>query len=77
MKEMILCKYGEITLKGANRAHFEKLLRDVLKKRLMPYGDFHIYSLQSTVYIEPENENADMVEDNIFAKKGTKVWKLI
>lgn len=60
MKEMILCKYGEITLKGANRAHFEKLLRDVLKKRLMPYGDFHIYSLQSTVYIEPENENADM-----------------
>ena len=24
MKEIILCKYGEISLKGANRSYFEK-----------------------------------------------------
>lgn len=59
MKEIILCKYGEISLKGANRSYFEKLLRELLKKRTAPFGDFRIYSLQSTVYIEPENENAD------------------
>ena len=60
MKELVLCKYGEISLKGANRSHFEKLLRDLLKKRTAPYGSFRIYSMQSTVYIEPENEEADV-----------------
>ena len=30
MKEIILCKYGEIILKGANRGHFEALLMRVV-----------------------------------------------
>ena len=60
MKEIILCKYGEISLKGANRSYFEKMLRDMLKRRTAPYGNFKIYSLQSTVYIEPLDENADV-----------------
>ena len=60
MKEIILCKYGEISLKGANRSYFEKLLRDILKRRTAPYGNFKIYSMQSTVYIEPLDEYADI-----------------
>ena len=60
MKEIILCKYGEISLKGANRSYFEKMLRDILKRRLASYGSFKIYSMQSTVYIEPQNEEADI-----------------
>ena len=60
MKEIILCKYGEISLKGANRSYFEKLLRDILKRRTSPYGNFKIYSVQSTVYIEPLDEDADI-----------------
>ena len=60
MKEIILCKYGEISLKGANRSYFEKLLRDILKRRTSPYGNFKIYSMQSTVYIEPLDEYADI-----------------
>ena len=70
MKEIILCKYGEISLKGANRAYFEKLLRELLKKRTAAFGAFRIYSLQSTVYIEPENEDAD-VEGAYRAAKNT------
>lgn len=60
MKKIILCKFGEIALKGANRAHFEKLLKVELKKRLRNYGRFKIYSAQSTVYIEPLSEDCDM-----------------
>ena len=53
MREIILCKYGEITLKGANRAYFENLLRERIRKRIAAYGKFNVYYLQSTVYIEP------------------------
>ena len=70
MKEIILCKYGEISLKGANRSYFEKLLRDLLKRRTAPFGDFKIYSLQSTVYIEPTNDDAD-VDGAYHAAKNT------
>ena len=70
MKEIILCKYGEIALKGANRAHFEKLLRDILKRRTEPFGKFKIYSVQSTVYIEPMEEYAD-VDGAYIAAKNT------
>lgn len=70
MKEIILCKYGEISLKGANRSYFEKMLRDLLKKRTAPYGNFKIYSMQSTVYIEPLDEDAD-VDGAYLAAKNT------
>ncbi len=70
MKEIILCKYGEIALKGANRAHFERLLRDILKRRTEPFGKFKIYSVQSTVYIEPTEEGAD-VDGAYIAAKNT------
>jgi thiamine biosynthesis protein ThiI len=60
MKKIILCKFGEIALKGANRAYFEKLLKVELKKRLRNFGSFKIYSAQSTVYIEPLEDTCDM-----------------
>jgi len=60
MKKIILCKFGEIALKGANRGYFEKLLKVELKKRLHTFGKFKIYSAQSTVYIEPLEEGCDM-----------------
>ena len=60
MKKIILCKFGEIALKGANRAYFEKLLKVELKKRLRSFGSFKIYSAQSTVYIEPLEDGCDM-----------------
>ena len=58
-KEILLCKYGEIVLKGANRKYFEDMLCREMKKRAKAYGDFNIYRSQSTIYIEPKNEDVD------------------
>lgn len=60
MKEIILCKYGEIALKGTNRGHFENLLKRELQRRVAPFGKFKIYYIQSTVYIEPLEDGCDI-----------------
>ena len=53
MDDIILLKQGEIILKGLNRREFEMKLISNIKRRLKPFGEFNIYSMQSTVYIEP------------------------
>ena len=58
--EVILCKYGEVVLKGANRLTFESGLVKELRRRASPYGTFKIYYKQSIVYIEPQDEFCDM-----------------
>jgi len=60
MKEIILCKYGEIVLKGANRSSFESSLAKELKRRAYHFGAFKVHYSQSTIYIEPLNEEADL-----------------
>ncbi len=58
--EVILCKYGEIVLKGANRQTFESGLVKELRRRATPYGIFKIYFKQSTIYIVPQSADCDM-----------------
>lgn len=58
--EVILCKYGEIVLKGANRQNFESSLIKELRRRASPYGVFKISCRQSTIYVVPQNELCDM-----------------
>ena len=60
MKEIILCKFGEIALKGANRSTFESALVKELRRRASPYGRFSVRSTQSTVVIEPLEDTVDM-----------------
>ncbi len=60
MKEVILCKYGELILKGANRQNFESMLVKECRRRASVHGVFRIYYLQSTVYIEPQNDECDI-----------------
>ncbi|MBR3806303.1 MAG: tRNA 4-thiouridine(8) synthase ThiI [Clostridia bacterium] len=60
MPEVILCKFGEVVLKGANRQNFESALVKELRRRACPYGNFKIYFKQSTVYVEPLDELCDM-----------------
>ncbi len=60
MNEMFLLKMGEIVLKGLNRSSFEGRLHSNLTRRLRPYGKFKIRLLQSTVYVEPEDEDCDL-----------------
>ena len=60
MKEIILCKYGEIVLKGANKKYFEDMLCREVRKRAKNYGIFDVYKSQSTIYVEPKNDDADI-----------------
>ncbi|MGN0445243.1 MAG: tRNA uracil 4-sulfurtransferase ThiI [Acutalibacteraceae bacterium] len=60
MKEIILIKNGELALKGLNRGSFESALMRNLKRRLKPLMKFEMTKSQSTIVIEPLEEDADM-----------------
>ena len=60
MKEIFLLKLGEIVLKGANKRQFESKLRQNVRRRMRRYGNFDVYLMQSTVYVEPMDELADV-----------------
>ena len=60
MHEMILCKLGEVVLKGLNRRSFEDKLMANVNRRVAKCGNFRIYAKQSTIYVEPKDENCDI-----------------
>ena len=60
MHEIILCKLGEIVLKGLNRHSFEMKLMSNIRRRTQRYGKFKIYSRQSTIYVEPAEDTCDL-----------------
>ena len=60
MNEIFLLKLGEIVLKGQNKKQFEGKLRQKVRRRMKPFGDFDVYILQSTVYVEPRSEDCDL-----------------
>ncbi len=62
MKEIILCKYGEIALKGLNKSTFESMMMKSIRRRLKKFGDIRITKAQSTVYVEPMDESIDVDE---------------
>ena len=62
MKEIILCYQGEMVLKGLNKASFESTLAKILRYRVKSCGNFKVYRAQSTMYIEPLDEFADVDE---------------
>lgn len=60
MKEVVLAKYGEMALKGLNKRTFEDMLTKNIKRRLKLIGSFTCTTAQSTMYITPNDENADL-----------------
>ena len=60
MNEIFLLKLGEIVLKGANKRQFENKLRQNVRRRMKAYGNFDVYIMQSTVYVEPKDDQADV-----------------
>ena len=56
MNDIILLKQGEIVLKGLNRREFETRLITNIRRRMKPFGEFKVYCMQSTVYVEPIGE---------------------
>lgn len=69
MKEIILIKNGEIALKGLNRATFEDIMIKNMRRRLSRLGKFKITKAQSTVYVEPADEEIDLDEAVEILKK--------
>ena len=74
MKEILLCKYGEIVLKGANRKYFEDMLCKTLRFRARHYGKFLVTRSQSTIIIEPQDDAADI--DGMF-DSARKVFGIV
>ena len=62
MKEILLLKDGEIVLKGLNRRQFEDVLKKNIKIALHGTGRYAITSAQSTIYVKPIDDEADLDE---------------
>ncbi|MBE6826993.1 MAG: tRNA 4-thiouridine(8) synthase ThiI [Ruminococcaceae bacterium] len=62
MKELILIKNGELALKGLNRSSFESVMAKNIKRRLSDLGKIEIKCQQSTMTVEPVDDNYDMEE---------------
>jgi tRNA uracil 4-sulfurtransferase len=60
MREIILLKLGEVVLKGLNRRNFEDTLMRNIRRRLNGLGAFDVYELQSTIYVTPKDDDADL-----------------
>ncbi len=70
MKEVILCKYGELILKGANRSDFEMKMLKQLRQRARRIGNYKIFYSQSTVYIEPlDEESLEAIDEMAYQAK--------
>ena len=63
MREVYLCKYGEIILKGANRSSFEALLCRELKFRLSFAGRFSVTRSQSVITVAPREGTEPTAEE--------------
>ena len=50
MQQVLLVRYGEVFLKGANRPHFLKVLTDNVKRVVKPLGG-HVWLSDSRVYV--------------------------
>lgn len=61
MREVILLKLGEASLKGLNRGSFEEALIKSAQTRLSSCGKFTFKRAQSTIYVIPE-QGADVDE---------------
>lgn len=57
MKEIILIKNGELVLKGLNRNTFEDVLVKNIKKHISKYGNYTLKRAQSTIFIEPKDDD--------------------
>ena len=58
--ELFLLKLGEVVLKGLNRRSFEDRLVSNVCRQIRPCGSFQVTLRQSTIYVEPNNEDCDM-----------------
>ena len=75
MNEILLLKDGEIVLKGLNRRSFEDVLKKNLKHALKSAGHFEITSAQSTIYVKPLDDDADLEKGLRNRFKGVRNYR--
>lgn len=61
MQQVLLVRYGEVFLKGANRPHFLKALTDNVKRAVKPLGG-HVWLSDSRVYVSQFSDMQACVE---------------
>ena len=74
MRKIILCKYGEIILKGANKSKFESMLLKEVRRRADAVGNFKATYSQSTVVIEPADGDVSDSELEEMLDQAKKVF---
>lgn len=62
MKEIMLIKDGELSLKGLNRRSFEDKMVATIRRRLKNLGKVTVERAQSAIYIKPQDEGFDFDE---------------
>ena len=62
MKEIILIKDGELSLKGLNRRNFEDKMVATIRRRLKNLGKVSVERSQSAIYIKPVDDGFDFDE---------------
>ena len=60
VRDMILLKEGEVVLKGLNKRYFEQKLTQNIRRRIKPFGRFLVTATQSVIYVEPQDDDADV-----------------
>ena len=67
MRQVLLIRYGEVFLKGANRPHFLKVLTDNVKKAVKPLGG-HVWLSDSRIYV------SDFTDMDACVERASKVF---
>ncbi len=73
MKEIILCKYGEIILKGGNRPKFEKVLMSNIRNAIRNIDEADVRLAQATIYITP----TDMQKTDLLVERLSKIFGIV
>ncbi len=60
MEKIVLCRIGEIALKGLNRSTFEHRLATNMKKAISDLGPAKVHWSQSRYFVEPESDHFDI-----------------
>ncbi len=61
MRRVLLVRYGEVFLKGANRPHFLKILTDNVKRAVKPLGG-HVWMSDSRIYVSDCEDMDECIE---------------
>ncbi|MBN1891479.1 MAG: tRNA 4-thiouridine(8) synthase ThiI [Clostridiales bacterium] len=62
-KRVLLARIGEIALKGLNRGSFEHQLISNIRFALSQIGSFRVHQSQSRLWIEPKDDQDDLLDD--------------